>query len=98
MNRSTSNKASESITKSGDGSVRSANIPSPSRPASPRGIGHDEIASRAYANYEKSGCREGYCQENWEHAEHELRHEEKKLQLAQGTGGPLPSAFGSSAR
>ncbi|MBI1292200.1 DUF2934 domain-containing protein [bacterium] len=44
---------------------------------------HDAIARRAYAIYEKGGCQQGHCDENWQKAESEMK-ESKQLTEAKG--------------
>jgi len=36
---------------------------------------HDQIAERAYDIYVKNGRQEDQCQQNWEQAENDLRHQ-----------------------
>jgi hypothetical protein len=36
---------------------------------------HDEIQARAYDIYQRHGCQEGHCEENWLEAERELVEE-----------------------
>jgi hypothetical protein len=36
---------------------------------------HDQIAERAYDIYVKNGRQKGQCQQNWEQAENDVRHQ-----------------------
>lgn len=45
-----------------------------------KGPTHDEIARRAHAIYEKQGCQDGRCKQNWKQAEHELAQVEIETQ------------------
>ena len=47
----------------------------PSGPVLTTVITHDEIAERAYDIYVQNGRRENQCQQNWEQAEYDLRHQ-----------------------
>jgi hypothetical protein len=43
------------------------------RPATPPGLGHDDIARRAYELYDERGRADGHHEEDWQRAERELR-------------------------
>ncbi|MCC5875420.1 MAG: DUF2934 domain-containing protein [Candidatus Sumerlaeia bacterium] len=40
---------------------------------------HEAIAERAYTIYEKAGCTDGHCGENWQQAELEMQSEALSL-------------------
>ena len=47
----------------------------PSDPILTTVLTHDEIAERAYDIYVRNGRHENQCQQNWEQAENDLRHQ-----------------------